>query len=135
MSMMDVSKPVLVYLANGVQGSGVVRAALRRGFKVRALVRDKRRSQALQELGVELVEGDLSDPASLRAASRGVGHVVLQIPTGPEAEMWAQAEYALTAATTEGVRSLVLKLASASRPVPCAEPSFVANAMVEDLVR
>lgn len=135
MSMMDLSKPVLVYLANGVQGSAVVRAALRRGFKVRALVREKRHSEGLQALGVDLAEGDLSDPASLRAASRGVGHVVLQIPTGSEAEMWAQAEHALAAAITEGVRSLVLKLASASRAVPCAEPSFVANAVVEDLVR
>ncbi|MGZ0073286.1 SDR family oxidoreductase [Sphingobium limneticum] len=135
MSVMDLSKPVLVYLANGVQGSAVVRAALRRGFAVRALVRDKRRSQVLQALGVDLAEGDLSDPASLRAASRGVGHVVLQVPTGSEAAMRAQAEHALAAATAEGVRSLVLKLASASRPTPCAELSFIANAMVEDLVR
>lgn len=135
MSMLDVSKPVLVTLANGVQGGAVVRAALRRGFKVRALVRDKRRSQELQALGVDLAEGDLSDPASLRAASRGVGHVVLQIPTGSDADMRAHAEHALSAATTESVRSVVLKLASASRPAPCPESSFVANAMVEDLVR
>ncbi|TCP75009.1 NAD(P)H dehydrogenase (quinone) [Rhizobium sp. PP-CC-2G-626] len=135
MFVMDLSKPVLVYLANGVQGSAVVRATLKRGFKARVLVRDKRRFEALQALGVELAEGDLSDQASLRVANRGVGHVVLQIPTGSEADMRAQTEHALAAAAMEGVQSLVLKLASASRPTPCSEPSFVANATVENLVR
>ena len=44
MSVIDASRPILVYLANGVQGGAVVRAALRRGLRVRALVRDRRRS-------------------------------------------------------------------------------------------
>jgi nucleoside-diphosphate-sugar epimerase len=78
MSVIDPSRPILVYLANGVQGGAVVRAALRRGFRVRALVRDRNRARALATLGVELAEGDLRDPASLRAASCGVAHAVLQ---------------------------------------------------------
>ncbi len=57
MSTIDQSQPILVYLAAGVQGSAVVRAALQRGFKVRALVRDRRRATALSALGVELAEG------------------------------------------------------------------------------
>jgi hypothetical protein len=32
-------------------------------------------------------------------------------------------------------RSAVLKLASAGLPAPCEEPSFIANAMIEDMVR
>ena len=68
MSAIDKSQPILIYLAGGVQGGAVVRAALRRGFKVRALVRDRKRVPALPAIGVELVEGDLRDPASLRAA-------------------------------------------------------------------
>lgn len=135
MSVMDLSKPILVYLAKGVQGGTVVRAALRHGLSVRALVRDKKRSEALRALGVELAEGDLFDRASLKAASRDVGHVVLQIPPGTEAEMLAQAEHGLEAAKTQGVRLLVLKLASSSRPAPCDEPSFIANAMIEERVR
>ncbi len=40
----DRSKPILVFLAGGVQGSAVVRAALARGLQVRALVRDRARA-------------------------------------------------------------------------------------------
>ncbi len=40
----DRSKPILVFLAEGVQGSAVVRATLARGLRVRALVRDRARA-------------------------------------------------------------------------------------------
>ena len=135
MSVIDASRPILVYLANGVQGGTVVRAALRRGLRVRALVRDRRRSPALAALGVELVEGDLHDPNSLRAASRGVAHAVLQIPIGAHEDIRAQAANGLSASIACGLTSIILKLASASFPAPCEEPSFVANAMIEDMVR
>ena len=135
MSVIDRSRPILVYLANGVQGGAVVRAALRRGFKVRALVRNRNSARALATPGVELAEGDLRDPASLRAASDGVAHAVLQFPIGAPENIVAQAGNALSAAIACGLNSIVLKLASASRPAPCEEPSFVANAMVEDMVR
>ena len=135
MSVIDPSRPILVYLANGVQGGAVVRAALRRGFRVRALVRDRRNSRALATPGVELAEGDLRDPASLRAASCGVAHAVLQLPIGAQEDLAAQAANALSASIACGLTSIVLKLASASRPAPCEEPSFVANAMIEDMVR
>ncbi|WP_349957112.1 NmrA family NAD(P)-binding protein [Rhizobium sp. ZPR3] len=135
MSMIDQSKPILVYLAAGVQGSAVVHAALRRGFKVRALVRDRGRAAAVLPPGVELAEGDLRDAASLLAASAGVAHAVLQIPIGSQADMRIQTENAVSASLASGMNSVVLKLASASRPAPCEEPSFVANAMIEDVVR
>lgn len=134
MSVIDKSQPVLVYLAGGVQGGAVVRAALRRGFKVRALVRDRTRAPALEALGVELAEGDLRDSASLRAASTGIAHAVLQIPIGSQETMLAQAQNAVSASIACGLNSVILKLASASRPAPCEEPSFVANAMIEDVV-
>ncbi|MEW6639058.1 MAG: NmrA family NAD(P)-binding protein [Pseudomonadota bacterium] len=132
---LDLSKPVLVTLANGVQGGAVVRAALRRGLKVRALVRDRAKAQPLAALGAEIAVGDLSDAEALRAAGRGAGSLVLQVPIGPPDAMRAQAAQALAAAKACGVAALILKLASASRPAPCAEPSFVANAMIEDEVR
>jgi uncharacterized protein YbjT (DUF2867 family) len=134
MSAIDPSRPILVYLANGVQGGAVVRAALRRGFKVRVLVRDRSRAR-LAMPGVELAEGDLRDPASLRAASCGVAHAVLQLPIGAQQDLVAQAGNALSASIACGLTSIILKLASASRPAPCEEPSFVANAMIEDMVR
>ncbi|QWP78969.1 NmrA family NAD(P)-binding protein [Lysobacter sp. K5869] len=131
MSVFDPSKPVLVFLAAGVQGGAVVRAALARGLKVRALVRDRARAAALAAPGVELAEGDLRDVASLRAACVGIERAVLQVPIGAPEAMRDGARNALAAFAATGVRAFALKLASASRPPPCAEPSFVGNDAVE----
>lgn len=129
---MPVSGPILAFLANGTQGSAVVRAARRRGHVVRAMVRT--RSGGSPAPG-DIVTGDLDDPASLAAAAQGCAHAVLQVPTGEEAVMVRQAGNALDALDRAGVQSIILKLASASRPAPCIEPSFVANAAIETLVR
>lgn len=126
---------VLVYLANGVQGGAVVRAALARGFAVRAMVRRRAHTVWSSVSGVETVEADLDDLDALRAASVGVDAVVLQIPTGPSDIMAAQARRAAQATVAAGVGAVVLKLASVSRPAPCAEPSFVGNARVEAALR
>jgi uncharacterized protein YbjT (DUF2867 family) len=65
---------ILVVGATGAQGGSVARHLLRiGGYRVRCLTR-RLNSPAAQEfarLGAELVEGDLSNPASLRAALRG----------------------------------------------------------------
>lgn len=135
---LDSSRPlVLVYLAACVQGSAVVRAALARGYAVRALVRDRSRAQSvgLGQGHVEWAEADLDDADALRAASAGADHAVLQVPTGPADTMAARARNAAAASAAAGLRSVVLKLASASRPAPCGEPSFVGNAKVEAALR
>lgn len=79
--------PVLVIGATGNQGGAAARALLERGWLVRAFVRDPARpaARALYAAGAELVPGDLDDPASLRAAMRGVQGVflVLTMMTGP----------------------------------------------------
>jgi uncharacterized protein YbjT (DUF2867 family) len=131
----DFSKPVLIYLANGVQGAAVTRAALHHGLQVRALVRRPAHASALKERGVQLVQADLFDPGSLVAASQGASSAIIQLPTGTRDEMCAQAVHAFNAAKIAGLSSIILKLASASRAEPCEEPSFVANAMVEDIAR
>jgi uncharacterized protein YbjT (DUF2867 family) len=133
--MIDRSKPVLVFLAAGVQGGAVVRAALACGLKVRALVRDRSRAAALAAAGVELAEGDLGDVSSLTAASNGIDHAVLQVPIGPAGKMAKQAGTALAAFGAAGIKSFVLKLASASRAALCEEPSFIANHMIEEAAR
>jgi dihydroflavonol-4-reductase len=57
--------------ANGFIGANVVRALLRENIEVRALVRKQSDTRALAGLDVELVHGDLRDPASVRTAVRG----------------------------------------------------------------
>lgn len=131
----DFSKPVLIYLANGVQGAAVARAALHHGLQVRGLVRNPAHASALKARGVQVVQADLFDPGSLVAASQGASSAIIQLPMGTGDEMCAQAAHAFNAAKIAGLSSVILKLASASRTEPCEEPSFVANAMVEDIAR
>jgi len=65
-------RPRLVTGATGLLGSHIAERLVGRGEKVRALVRPTSDVRFLQSLGVELVVGDLNDPASLRAAVSGV---------------------------------------------------------------
>jgi len=61
----------LVTGATGKVGGATARALLGRGDEVRALVRDPSRAGRLLPSGVELVPGDVTDPASLAAAVSG----------------------------------------------------------------
>jgi uncharacterized protein YbjT (DUF2867 family) len=65
---------ILVVGATGAQGGSVARHLLRAGsYRVRCLTRraGSPAALALAGLGAEVVEGDLRDPATLRAALRG----------------------------------------------------------------
>lgn len=63
---------VLVTGATGFIGSHLVDRLLERGDTVRALVRPSSDVSYLEERGVELVRGDITDPASLPAAVDGI---------------------------------------------------------------
>lgn len=65
---------ILVTGATGTQGGAVARELVDRGYRVRGLTRDpsKPAAQALQALGVQVVQGDFEDSDSLRAAMDGV---------------------------------------------------------------
>jgi nucleoside-diphosphate-sugar epimerase len=69
---------VLVTGATGFTGGHLALALARRGYQVRALVRDRARASGLQAAGIDVVSGDLTDAASLRAAALDV-HVVYHI--------------------------------------------------------
>jgi uncharacterized protein YbjT (DUF2867 family) len=67
-------KIIAVVGATGSQGGGLVRAILGdpdQAFAVRAITRDATSATALAVAGAEVVEADLDDEASLRAAFRG----------------------------------------------------------------
>ena len=67
---------VLVTGGTGFVGPKVVHALRAQGRDVRALVRRPDRASQLAGWGAELVTGDVTDPASLRAAADGCTHVV-----------------------------------------------------------
>jgi uncharacterized protein YbjT (DUF2867 family) len=62
----------LVTGATGFVGGLLARELLDRGTEVRALVRDRARASDLEELGIELHEGDVTDADSLSGAGEGV---------------------------------------------------------------
>jgi NADH dehydrogenase len=62
---------ILVTGGTGFVGPKVVRALRDRGYDVRCLVRDRRRGANVAALGAELVEGDVTDAASVRIAAQG----------------------------------------------------------------
>jgi uncharacterized protein YbjT (DUF2867 family) len=74
MDMANTDKPVLVTGATGRQGGAVIHHMLRKGWKLRALTRSSsgRAAQELTRRGIEVVQGDLEDPASLEHATLGV---------------------------------------------------------------
>jgi uncharacterized protein YbjT (DUF2867 family) len=105
---------VLVTGATGFVGEHVAHALRARELPVRALVRDRERASRLASWGVELVEGDVTDLTSLRAAAAGVDSVVhlVAIIKGSRAQferVMAQGTRDLVEATKEaGVRRFVL---------------------------
>src|SRR5512139_16139 len=67
---------ILVTGATGFVGSHLVKRLRQEGLKVRAVTRTPAKAQSLADLGVEVVPGDIGDPASLDAAAKGCDTVV-----------------------------------------------------------
>ncbi len=72
---MSEPKTLFITGATGLVGSHAVEEALRRGFRVKALVRGSSDSRWLDERGVEKVAGDLEDAGALRRGVAGADWV------------------------------------------------------------
>jgi uncharacterized protein YbjT (DUF2867 family) len=105
---------VLVTGPTGFIGPHIVHALRAREIPVRALVRDRSRGSRLAAWGAELVEGDVTDHDSVRAAIAGADAVIhlVAIIKGSRADferVMAQGTRNLVAAAEEaGVRRFVL---------------------------
>ncbi|MBV8562826.1 MAG: complex I NDUFA9 subunit family protein [Actinobacteria bacterium] len=105
---------VLVTGGTGFIGPHVVHALRAREVPVRALVRDPSRATRLAAWGVELVRGDVTDPASLATACAGADVVVhlVSIIKGSRADferiMSQGTRNLVAAAEGAGVRRIVL---------------------------
>lgn len=70
------TETILVTGGTGLAGSNVAVLLKENGKKVRALVRNTAGTEPLTERGIEVVQGDITDPASLDRAMQGATGVV-----------------------------------------------------------
>jgi dihydroflavonol-4-reductase len=94
----------LVTGGTGFVGANVVRALLAAGATVRVLARPGGERRALGGLAVEIAEGDLRDPASLRRAAAGVPTV---FHVAADYRLWARDPAELYRTNVEGTRALL----------------------------
>lgn len=94
-------KPVLVTGASGFLGWHVARLLLERGHSVRALVR---KGSRVSGLDVEVISGDLREPASLEAAVAGCG---LVFHVAADYRLWARDPRELYRSNVDGTRNLL----------------------------
>jgi NAD(P)H dehydrogenase (quinone) len=77
-------KKILVTGSTGATGTPTVRLLLERGLAVRALVRRQdQRSELLESLGAEIMEGDLLDYNAVRGMLEGVDRALFVFPVRP----------------------------------------------------
>ena len=133
---------ILVTGATGFVGPRVVHALRARDLPVRCLVRDRSRAGRLESWGCELVEGDVTDAASLRRAVEGcdtVVHLVAILTGKPEdfERVMTQATRDLVAASSEaGVQRFVLMSAlGATEETKDLVPYYRAKWDMEQTVR
>jgi dihydroflavonol-4-reductase len=98
------AKTVLVTGASGFVGCHVTRALVERGDRVRALVRERANLAALAGVDVELVRGDLRDPASLDRATRGCDEVY---HVAADYRLWVPEPCEMFAANLDGTRNVL----------------------------
>jgi uncharacterized protein YbjT (DUF2867 family) len=133
---------VLVTGGTGFIGPHVVHALRARGTPVRALVRKPAGATRLAAWGVELATGDVTDPASLRAACEGVNTVVHLVaiirghPADFERVMAEGTRNVVSAAQEAGARRFVLASAlGLDERSKDAVPYFAAKWEMERAVR
>jgi dihydroflavonol-4-reductase len=94
----------LVTGVSGFLGSAVARALIARGLRVRALVRPTSQSSNLAGLDCEAVHGDLTDPASLRAALRDIRYL---FHVAADYRLWAPDSSVILRVNVGGTRALM----------------------------
>ncbi len=123
---------ILVTGGTGFVGPSIVQAFRAAGREVRVLARDPARAAGLTATGVEVVAGDVTDPASLQAAADGCTHVVHLVaiikgrPADFERVMTVGTQNVVAAAKSAGCERFVLMSALGTSDPP-AVPYYAAK--------
>lgn len=99
-----VEDEILVTGAAGFLGSAVVRRALARGMRVRAMVREGSPRRNLDGLPVQVVVGDMRDPEAMVRALTGVRHL---FHVAADYRLWARKPEEIVQANTVGTRTVM----------------------------
>jgi len=99
---------ILLTGASGFVGSAVLRKLIDRGEQVRTLVRPSSDRRNLDGLAVEVVEGDLQEPGSLKPALKGCTGL---FHVAADYRLWAPKPEPMFKANVDGTRTLMLAAA------------------------
>ncbi len=140
--MSQEKSPILVFGMTGQQGGSVTDALLNNGWPVRALVRDPTsdKAKAFSERGVELIQGDMSDPATIRRAMTNIYGVFSVQPSSPSGTVSDADEvrYGISIAdlaAEAGVKHLVYSSVGAVGDEPTGMGHFDSKAQIESHIR
>lgn len=134
--MTDDKRPILVFGSTGRQGGSVVKALLKTGWSVRALVLDATASLNLRNAGVELVQGSFEDTDVIRSAMKGAYGVFSVLPGNLTAEDEVRHGVAIADIAAEtGIEHFVYSSGASSGNVLTGVPRFDAKPRIEAHVR
>ena len=131
---------ILVTGATGFVGPSIVQALRAADREVRVLAREPARAAGLTAMGVEVVVGDVTDPASLEAAIDGCTHVVHLVaiikgrPADFERVMTVGTQNVVAAAQSAGSERFVLMSALGTSDPPTV-PYYAAKLAEEREVK
>ncbi len=122
---------ILLTGITGNIGGATARALLGKGVRCRALVRDLDKAKTWAEQGVELVQGDIEDPAAVKRALAGVDRALLVMPNG---EFQERAELSFIRSAKEAGLPWIIKLSSPEAVRGTTSPIPLAHIAAEDAI-
>jgi uncharacterized protein YbjT (DUF2867 family) len=123
---------ILLTGATGKTGRETAQQLLKKGARLRAVVRDEAKAAPLKAAGIELAVGDLADAATVRRALKGVERAFLLLPNG-KSQREVEMQFTDLAVST-GVGHLV-KMSSMEAVAHAQTPIPQAHWAVEEHIR
>ncbi len=123
--------------ATGFVGGEIVRQLVKAGHEVRAVVRDPQKAQWMNELGIKLYKGDVTDKESMREAMTGADGLFHVAGWYKYAERTKGEAYAINVVGTKNVLELMqeLKIPKGVYTSTCAVNSDTKGKVVDESYR